>query len=69
VLEDRLKAIHPDLADLLASKGEEHLRQVAAMLARIYGSTGKFTRFLQPSLPVRLRSVRRTPTSRSTGPS
>jgi hypothetical protein len=69
VPEDRLKATHRELADLLASKGEEHLRQVAAMLARIYGSTGNFRRFLLAFAPAPPRSVHRTPTSRSTGPS
>jgi hypothetical protein len=51
VPEGRLKAIHPELANLLASKGEEHLRQVAVMLARIYGSTGNFRRFLLTFAP------------------
>jgi len=43
---ERLKTIHPHLAELLEAKGGDHLRAVAAELARIYGSTGKFSKFL-----------------------
>jgi hypothetical protein len=44
--EEQLRTARPELAALLAAKGEDHLREVAALLTPILGATTKFIRFL-----------------------
>jgi hypothetical protein len=44
--EEQLRIARPNLAALLAAKGDDHLREVAALLTAISGSTSKFIRFL-----------------------
>jgi hypothetical protein len=46
VPQEQLKTARPELAALLAAKGDDHLREVAAKLTHISGSTSKFIRFL-----------------------
>jgi len=51
VPEQRLRRVQPRLAAMLEAQGEDHLRQVAAELNRIYGVTGKLIRFLMTFAP------------------